>query len=696
MDPLDEMNKSARSVRVSIHNTTAKKLVLKSHPLISGQWKVQPPDVIVPMSTIEFGSESTNILGGTEAGSIYGFEGGNDDGVFEFFWNNPYFGKRGFRRLPPIGYECDLKDFGQNNATLRFTIKEIDNGYLREVEDLEKDIKTLSTVINETDGAIKGMDKMKQVYQSQKDLKQATLVENNVKEKTKLLEELRLKRESLQNEITKIKQLESDPKFMEQNLNKLRENIDKTVRDRKAMEHMREVYEKQKDVNSIQGLDKQIEVKKKETDTLRKKEQKVIQKVIELKKQMGIGGTGVVLPAKKRVEALYQYEKSSEDEISISPGDIIEVIHDDNGEWLGGQLNGQAGYFPRSFVKFLEDEPVAAFGAPAESAQQDAAGGVATEQDFADLYPKARVIFDHTAADEGELNLKVGDTIAVYAWEDDYWWEGFIGSKSGYFPCNNVEWIEPEHDDTAIHSGTYSYYETTGESVPEEHTQTPAPTPVVVAPPTPAPTPVVVAPTPAPTPTPTPAPAKVLPKRELPSAPAQKPAVVHHTPAPAAPTSAPTPAPVAPVHHTPVVHHTPTPATVAPVHHTPTPTPAVSTPVVQQQPTPDTKKSPAVSTPTASSPTLSSASTPVSTAGFDKLLQPIIQELTKQLVDAHQKETQALQQRIAQLEKEVKELRESKGSPSIPSSKPAGTVTSFATVVSKAAPVVKKLFSLIG
>ncbi|KAF2076258.1 hypothetical protein CYY_002436 [Polysphondylium violaceum] len=685
MDPLEELNKATRSVRVSIHNNTGKKLVLKSHPIISGQWRVNPPDSILPLSTVEFGSESGNLLGGTEAGSIYTLDGAKEnDGQFEFFWNNPVFGKKGFRRVSPANFESDYVVVDGHNCILRFTVKEIDNG-TKEIEDYESEIKNLTNYMNEAEVAIKGMTKMSQVYQAQNDSKQVKLVEGNIKEKSMHLEEMKTRKELLLNQIQKMKQLDSDPKAMEQVLNKIRESIESLVKARKGMEHMREVYERSKDLKSMEGLDSQIEVKKNEIDALRKKEQKVIQKVIELKKSLGIGATGI--PTKKRVKALYAYAKSSEDELSIEAGDIIEIVHDEDTEWYGGLLNNQMGYFPRSFVTPLDSEPdqsVSGVDSPA-----------ADDQDFTDLYPKARVIYDHTAADEGELTLRVGDVISVFSWEDEYWWEGLFNDKSGYFPCNCVDWIEPEDSLTNTHS--YSYYESNEEESSNEVAApvapTPTPTPVVVAPtpvatvpkstftpaktpsttpsqsapiltkqpsaniqPPPAPftAPVLnrasathspVNPTPVPTPTPTPAPAAVenkqIPRRELPSAPANKP--VHN-----------------PVVHNPAPVHTPAPAVVS---HTPVKPEISHSPLNHNNNNNNTNNT--------------------NTTPFDKLIQPFIQEFTKQLVETHQKETNALHQRIAQLEKELKEAREGGSNTSSPK------VTSTATIVSKAVPTRK-------
>jgi len=467
MDPLEELNKATRSVRVAIHNTTSKKLVLKSHPIISGQWRVNPPDSILPLSNVEFGSESGNLLGGTEAGSIYILDGAKEnDGQFEFFWNNPVFGKKGFRRVTPANFESDYVVIDGHNCILRFTVKEIDNG-TKEIEDYELEIKNLTNYMNEADVAIKGMTKMSQVYQAQNDSKQVKLVEGNIKEKTIHLEEMKNRKELLLSQIQKMKQLDSDPKAMEQVLNKIRESIESLVKARKGMEHMREVYERQKDVKSMEGLDSQIEVKKNEIDALRKKEQKVIQKVIELKKSLGIGATGI--PTKKKVKAIYQYSKGTEDELSIEIGDIIEIVHDEDPDWYGGLLNNQMGYFPRSFVAPLDSEPDQSVSGSGNGGGNDSS---VDNQDFTDLYPKARVIYDHVASDEGEIGLKVGDIISVFSWEDEYWWEGLFNGKSGYFPCTCVDWIEPE-DSSVTDINTYSYYESNDDGNEQQQQQVP-------------------------------------------------------------------------------------------------------------------------------------------------------------------------------------------------------------------------------
>lgn len=53
------------------------------------------------------------------------------------------------------------------------------------------------------------------------------------------------------------------------------------------------------------------------------------------------------------VEALYDYEAAGEDEISIKAGDKIVLILDDGEGWTEGEVNGQKGLFPSSYVKMV-------------------------------------------------------------------------------------------------------------------------------------------------------------------------------------------------------------------------------------------------------------------------------------------------------------------------------------------------------
>ncbi|KYQ94321.1 hypothetical protein DLAC_04620 [Tieghemostelium lacteum] len=677
MDPLDELAKASRSVRVSIYNSTSKKLVLKAHPSTSGNWKVLPADTILPLSTVECGTDG-NMLHGTEAGSIYVMEGREQEGQFEFFWNNPGFGKKGYRRVAPPGYDIEMKVTESNNCILNFTVKEV-GATMKDVDEIEREIKDITVMMNEIENVIKGTTKMLQVYQSQNDQKQVKLVENTIRDKTKHLEDLRLRRDAQRQEIDRIKKIESDPKEMELILSRIRENIESSIKARKGMEHMRELYEKQKDTKSLEGLDKQIEMKKNETELLRKKEQKVIQKVIELKKALGIGST-IAAVQKKRVIANYDYTKNSEDELSMKTGDIIEIVQDDNPDWYGGVLNGQMGYFPRSFV-----EPYTVQDAQAQTPSQSTDGQDSEQtEDYSHLYPKARVVYAHDASDDTQINLTVGDIVTVYSWEDDYWWDGSVnGGKAGYFPNQCVDWIEPEATTQDQDYSNYSYYESGGVSEGDQSSQTTTPTT-----PTPQPT----------TPTPQPTSTTLTSKTSVANTSSSNLNVNKNTITPNNQTNSGSVSPVtsrntftAPVLNKTVnqtqggtisastannaveppkppqkreLPQAPKITTPNPTTPNPTPQPVVVAqpipqPVVVAQPTYTTPKSETPtppSTPTTATPSMNTNNNS-STAGFEKLLQPILTDLTKKLVESHQKETAALNQKNCCFGKRIKRIK---------------------------------------
>merc|ERR1719242_245509 len=60
-----------------------------------------------------------------------------------------------------------------------------------------------------------------------------------------------------------------------------------------------------------------------------------------------------------------------------------------------------------------------------------------------DNYPKARALYDYEAEVHGDLTLRAGDIIYITdREEEDGWWTGQIGNRSGLFPSTYVEVIE--------------------------------------------------------------------------------------------------------------------------------------------------------------------------------------------------------------------------------------------------------------
>ncbi len=53
---------------------------------------------------------------------------------------------------------------------------------------------------------------------------------------------------------------------------------------------------------------------------------------------------------------LFDYEPEQDDEIALTPGDVILVYDQDESGWWTGEIGDQYGLFPGAFVEFLENE----------------------------------------------------------------------------------------------------------------------------------------------------------------------------------------------------------------------------------------------------------------------------------------------------------------------------------------------------
>ena len=59
----------------------------------------------------------------------------------------------------------------------------------------------------------------------------------------------------------------------------------------------------------------------------------------------------ISLPDVGECRVLYEYTANESDELTITPGDIIQIIDKYDTEWWQGELNGIVGIFPASYVE---------------------------------------------------------------------------------------------------------------------------------------------------------------------------------------------------------------------------------------------------------------------------------------------------------------------------------------------------------
>jgi len=112
------------------------------------------------------------------------------------------------------------------------------------------------------------------------------------------------------------------------------------------------------------------------------------------------------------VKALYDYNAQDTKDLSFKEGDYIRLIDKSNPSgWWEGELNGQRGLFPSTFV---EDQDKSFY---------------------------VRATYDYVGETGRDLNFRSGDKIRVVdSSNPSGWWKGeTINGVSGFFPSNFVQ-----------------------------------------------------------------------------------------------------------------------------------------------------------------------------------------------------------------------------------------------------------------
>ncbi|CAG8627980.1 13940_t:CDS:10, partial [Cetraspora pellucida] len=117
---------------------------------------------------------------------------------------------------------------------------------------------------------------------------------------------------------------------------------------------------------------------------------------------------------------LYDYTADSNDELSVTTGDVITVIEPDDGTgWVKALHNGQDGLVPASYIEYQ------------------------AEYQTSDSSDYVKVLYDYVAQSPEEISIKEGDVILVTNRDvDEGWWEGTLNGVTGQFPASYVGPLE--------------------------------------------------------------------------------------------------------------------------------------------------------------------------------------------------------------------------------------------------------------
>ncbi|XP_075903479.1 SH3 domain-containing kinase-binding protein 1 isoform X3 [Nelusetta ayraudi] len=173
------------------------------------------------------------------------------------------------------------------------------------------------------------------------------------------------------------------------------------------------------------------------------------------------GGVGGGHENGTAVEAVveFNYEAQQDDELSLTVGDIIVNIRQDDGGWWEGELGGRRGLFPDNFVREIKKD-VRRDGGQGGTVKSDLSNGRESPVSDPVVRPgrkgeqirkrRCKAEFSYVPQHEDELELKIGDVIEIIAEVEEGWWEGLLNGKTGMFPSNFTKEVLAESDSPSV------------------------------------------------------------------------------------------------------------------------------------------------------------------------------------------------------------------------------------------------------
>uniref|UniRef100_A0A674GLD3 Intersectin-1 n=1 Tax=Taeniopygia guttata TaxID=59729 RepID=A0A674GLD3_TAEGU len=131
-----------------------------------------------------------------------------------------------------------------------------------------------------------------------------------------------------------------------------------------------------------------------------------------------------------QAQALYPWRAKKDNHLNFNKNDVITVLEQQDMWWFG-EVQGQKGWFPKSYVKLIS--------------------GVFHVLYF--LFPEYIAMYTYESSEQGDLTFQQGDLILVTKKDGD-WWTGTLGDKSGVFPSNYVRLKDSEAPGAAGKTGS--------------------------------------------------------------------------------------------------------------------------------------------------------------------------------------------------------------------------------------------------
>uniref|UniRef100_A0A670K317 Intersectin-1 n=1 Tax=Podarcis muralis TaxID=64176 RepID=A0A670K317_PODMU len=145
-----------------------------------------------------------------------------------------------------------------------------------------------------------------------------------------------------------------------------------------------------------------------------------------------------------QAQALYPWRAKKDNHLNFNKNDIITVLEQQDMWWFG-EVQGQKGWFPKSYVKLIS-------GPIRKSTRYLILSDYfLISKNF--LPPEYVAMYTYESSEQGDLTFQQGDLILVTKKDGD-WWTGTLGDKSGVFPSNYVRLKDSEVPGTAGKTGS--------------------------------------------------------------------------------------------------------------------------------------------------------------------------------------------------------------------------------------------------
>ncbi|XP_034145763.1 intersectin-1 isoform X3 [Esox lucius] len=140
-----------------------------------------------------------------------------------------------------------------------------------------------------------------------------------------------------------------------------------------------------------------------------------------------------------QAQALYPWRAKKDNHLNFNKSDVITVLEQQDMWWFG-EVQGQRGWFPKSYVKLISGPVRKSMSIESGSSDSPPSMKRPTPSPTKPMDPGEEYIamYTYESNEQGDLTFQQGDVIVVTKKEGD-WWTGVVSGKTGVFPSNYVK-----------------------------------------------------------------------------------------------------------------------------------------------------------------------------------------------------------------------------------------------------------------